>query len=92
MLQVRQQLADKGEDHVMFSLAVAEKERTPTRRCDNRRGGNWLMANPNASRSAEAPPVKGREFPRRNKPAPPANFVLPKPVKIPPPPNHRNSQ
>jgi hypothetical protein len=50
------------------------------------------MANPNESRSTEAPPVKGREFPRRNKPAPPANFVLPKPVKIPPPPNHRNSQ
>ena len=29
---------------------------------------------------------------RANKPAPPANFVLPKPVRIPPPPNNRNSQ
>lgn len=50
------------------------------------------MANPNPASATQSAPPKARALPRRNKPAPPANFVLPRPVRIPSPPNHRSPQ
>ena len=50
------------------------------------------MANSSSTGATQRSSPKGLELPRRNKPAPPANFVLPRPVRIPSPPNQKNSR